>query len=142
MDDIIEILIAVSRFVLPALGLMIAGGCALWLLRQRPPVPPEAFLLNAVNHDRLPLAHFECSLGRSKHCDVVLNYPSVSRLHAVIARRGHDWIIIDTGSKGGTKLDGQPVEGRVSLRNGQCITFGIHEFLFCDAQEERTGARY
>ena len=142
MDDIIGILIAVGRFALPALGVAIAGVCALWLLRQRPQAPPEAFLLNTVNHDKLPLTRFESSLGRSKHCDLVLNYGSVSRFHAVIARRKQGWVIIDTGSKGGTKLDGLPVEGRAELRSGQCITFGMHEFLFCDAEEERAGGRY
>ena len=140
--DIIEILISISRFALPLLGVTVAAVCAVWLLRQRPQAPPEAFLLNTVNHDRLPLTRFESSLGRSKHCDVVLGYPSVSRFHAVIARRRHGWVIIDTGSRGGTKLDGQPVEGRATLSSGQCVTFGMHEFLFCDAEEERLGARY
>lgn len=141
MDDVIEILIAVSRFALPLLGVIVAAVCALWLLRQRPQAPPEAFLLNAVNHDKLPLTRFESSLGRSKHCDLVLNYPSVSRFHAVIACRKRGWVIIDTGSRGGTKLDGLPVEGRTELRSGQCITFGAHAFLFCDAQEERQRTR-
>ena len=132
MEDIAGILISVSRFALPLLGLAVAGVCGFWILRQRSQAPPEAFLLNTVNHDRLPLPRFESSLGRSKHCDVVLGYPSVSRFHAVIARRRHGWVIIDTGSRGGTKLDGQPVEGRADLRGGQCVSFGMHEFLFFD----------
>jgi len=137
MTDTIEIIISVSRFALPLLGVIVVGVCALWLLRQRPQAPPEAFLLNAVNHDKLPLARWESSLGRSKHCDVVLNYGSVSRFHAVIARRRQGWVIIDTGSKGGTKLNGQPVEGRAPLSSGQRVAFGAHEFLFYDAEEER-----
>ena len=139
LDDIIGILIAVGRFALPALGVAVAAACAFWLLRQRPQAPPEAFLLNAVNHDKLPLTRFESSLGRSKHCDLVLNYGSVSRFHAVIARRKQGWVIIDTGSKVGIQLDGQPVEGRANLSSGQRLTFGMHDFLFCDEEEERLG---
>ena len=142
MDDIVGILMAVSRFALPALGVIVAAACALWLLRQRPGAPPEAFLLNTVNRDKLPLARFENSVGRSKHCDIVLNYPSVSRFHAVIAQRSVGWVIIDTGSSTGTKLDGLPVERETLLEHGQAITFGSFEFMFFDAEEEARGIQY
>jgi len=130
--DITNILIAVGRFALPVLGCAIAGACAFLLLRQRPKGPPGAYLLNAVNRDKLPLTRWENSLGRAKHCDVVLNYDSVSRYHAVIARRKAGWVVIDTGSKLGTRVDGLPIENRAQLRNGQRIAFGMHEFLFCE----------
>jgi hypothetical protein len=136
------ILLYVNRFALPLLGLAVAAGCALWLLRPRRQSPPGAWLLNTVNHDKLPLARFENSVGRSKRCDVVLNYPSVSRFHAVIARRRDGWVIVDTGSSVGTKLDGLPVERQTALTHGQAVTFGTFEFLFCDAQEEAKGATY
>ena len=142
MDRIIDILASISRFALPLLGAAIAAACALWLLRQRPLPGPEAFLLNAVNHDKLPLNRWENAVGRSKHCDAVLNYPSVSRFHAVIAKRKEGWVVIDTGSKGGIKIGGRPVEHRAPLRTGQSVAFGAHEFLFCDPEEERTGIRF
>jgi hypothetical protein len=141
VTGIAETILSVSRFALPALGLAIFGLCARRLLRQRSQAPPAAFLLNPVNRDKLPLERFENSLGRSPHCDVVLGYSSVSRFHAVIARRRQGWVVIDTGSKGGTKLDGLPVKGRAALRNGQRLTFGAHAFVFCDAEEERRGGR-
>jgi len=131
------ILTEISRYALPALGLAIALICVLRLLRRRKiQAAPGAFLLNTVNHDRLPLTRYENSLGRSKHCDVVLNYPAVSRFHAVIARRRVGWVIIDTGSRGGTKLDGEPVEHRAGLRHGQALNFGSYDFIFCDEEDE------
>ncbi|MCL1952337.1 MAG: FHA domain-containing protein [Oscillospiraceae bacterium] len=132
-----EAILAINRYALPLLGLGLVVICALRLLRRRKvQQAPQAFLLNTVNHDRLPLARYENSLGRSKHCDIVLNYPAVSRFHAVIARRRAGWVIIDTGSRGGTRLDGQPVEKRAALRHGQALSFGSFDFVFCDEEEE------
>jgi len=133
-----EILLEISRYALPALGLGLTLICALRLLRRRKNQGgmPGAFLLNSVNHDRLPLTRCENALGRSKHCDIVLNYPAVSRFHAVIARRRAGWVIIDTGSRGGTKLDGQPIQHRAPLRHGQRLNFGSFDFIFCDEEEE------
>jgi len=134
----IETILSVNRFALPLLGLGIAVVCVLRLLRhRRTQGPPSAFLLNTVNRDRLPLTRFENALGRSKHCDVVLNYPAVSRFHAVIAKRREGWVVIDTGSSGGTKLDGRPVEKRAPLRHGQKLNFGSFDFVFCDEEEEK-----
>ena len=142
MENVSTIILYANRFALPALGLMICALCVLWLLRLRAQAPPEAWLLNAINHDKLPLARFENSVGRSKHCDIVLNYPSVSRFHAVIARRKIGWVIVDTGSSTGTKLDGLPVEKETPLAHGQAITFGSFEFMFFDAIEDAHNAIY
>jgi len=134
----IETILSVNRFALPLLGLGLVAVCVLRLLRRgKITARPSAFLLNTVNRDRLPLARFENSLGRSKHCDVVLNYPSVSRFHAVIARRREGWVIIDTGSSGGTKLNGQPIERRAPLRHGHKLNFGSYDFVFWDEEEEK-----
>ncbi|MCL2300679.1 MAG: FHA domain-containing protein [Firmicutes bacterium] len=130
------ILLEISRYALPLLGLGLALICVPRLLRRgKSQAAPSAFLLNTVNHDRLPLPRFENSLGRSKHCDVVLNYPAVSRFHAVIARRRAGWVVVDTGSRGGTRLDGQPVERRAPLRHGQALNFGSFDFIFCDEED-------
>ena len=98
--------------------------------------------MNMINHDKLVLTRYENSVGRSKHCDVVLNYPSVSRFHAVIARRKSGWVIIDTGSRGGVKVDGAEVKRRAVIEHGQVLTFGICKFRFYDAEEEAKGEKY
>ena len=126
----------VNRFALPALALVIVAACILWLMRLRAQAPSEAYLINAINHDKLKLERFENSVGRSKHCDIVLNYPSISRFHAVIARRKDGWMLIDTGSRGGTKINGKPIEKRTMLEHGQALTFGTFEFMFYDTESE------
>ena len=132
-----QTILSASRYALPLLGLGIVVICALQLLRRRKiQTVPSAFLLNTINRDCLPLARWENSLGRHKHCDVVLNYPAVSRFHAVIARRRGGWVIIDTGSSGGTLLDGEPVVRRANLHHGQVLRFGSFDLMFCDEEEE------
>ena len=134
----IETILSVDRYALPLLGLGVAVVCVLRLLRRRKIQElPGAFLFNTANRDGLPLTRHENSLGRSKHCDIVLNYPTVSRFHAVIARRREGWVIIDTGSSGGTKLDGKAIERRAPLRHGQKLNFGSYDFIFCDEEEEK-----
>jgi len=139
--DLATTLLHVNRFALPALGLLVVAACVVWLVRGARHSPPQAWLLNTINHDKLPLARYENSIGRSKHCDVVLNYPAVSRLHAVIVHRRQGWVIIDTGSRGGTKLNGKPLERRMFLKHGQVIAFGEFEFMFYIAEESQKNDR-
>jgi len=136
------IILHINRFALPVLGVFIVAASVLWLLRRRSHSPPEAYLLNTVNHDKLHLARYENSVGRSKHCDIVLNYPSVSRFHAVVARRKDGWVVIDTGSRGGTKINQKPLERSTQIAHGQVITFGTFEFMFYDQEEETKGVIY
>jgi hypothetical protein len=124
----------VNRIALPSIGVILAAVCLLWLARHRGTSPPEAWLLNPVNHDRLPLPHWENSIGRHQRCDVVLGYGTVSRHHAVIARRKSGWTLIDTGSRGGTLHNGLAVEGNELLAHGDTITFGALDWIFCDPE--------
>jgi cell division protein FtsW (lipid II flippase) len=60
-----------------------------------------------------------------------LTYPSISRQHAALCR-GEDaeWTVYDLNSKGGTKVNGVPVEGKASLRLGDTITLGGVPLVF------------
>jgi two-component system cell cycle response regulator len=47
--------------------------------------------------------------GRGPTCDVVLPDDGVSRKHAIIRRRGDDYVLEDLRSKNGTFVEGEPV---------------------------------
>lgn len=64
----------------------------------------------------------ETTLGRSAVCDVVLEGEGVSRSHAVIAAAGPVFEVRDAGSKNGTLVNGQRVEGSRPLANGDRLT--------------------
>ncbi|MDR1927552.1 MAG: FHA domain-containing protein [Oscillospiraceae bacterium] len=132
-----DILLSANRILLPLLGAALVTLCLLWVWRRNAQPPPEAWLLNTLNRDRLALSHWENSVGRHPRCDLLLNYATVSRFHAVIARRREGWVLMDTGSHGGTRINGLPAQPKAPLHHGDLITFGNFEFLFCDREEEQ-----
>ncbi|MGD9903045.1 MAG: FHA domain-containing protein, partial [Vicinamibacterales bacterium] len=79
------------------------------------------------------------TVGRDADCDVYLNDPSVSRLHARIAVDGRDATVEDLDSKNGTTLRGAPVTGRAALADGDALTFGSVRATFAvDSREDPT----
>ncbi|MCM3882932.1 FHA domain-containing protein [Frankia sp. R82] len=64
------------------------------------------------------------TVGRGPGVDVLLDDPSVSRLHAEIIRRGPHLYVWDQGlSRNGTQVNGRPV-GRHILQDGDVVRFG------------------
>ena len=104
-----------------------------WLRALRRPIhppPPIAVLVNQASRDKIYLTNNETLLGRSAGSDIVLNFPTVSRSHAVIACRDGDWFIYDTKSKAGVEVNGQAVDGRAPIKNGDRLSLGGVVYLF------------
>ncbi len=79
---------------------------------------------------RHPLAGDRVVIGRSPRSDVVLDADGqVSRTHAVLDRIAGRWILRDAGSRNGTRVNGEPVRGRVRLRAGDEIRIGRSTLL-------------
>ena len=66
------------------------------------------------------------TIGRSPGNDIALPWDSeVSRLHAELERIGDEWILTDEGlSRNGSFVNGDRVEGRRRLRDGDVIRIG------------------
>jgi pSer/pThr/pTyr-binding forkhead associated (FHA) protein len=66
------------------------------------------------------------TIGRSPSNDLSLAWDSeVSRMHASIERLGEEWTLVDDGrSRNGSFVDGERVNGRVRLRDGDAIGLG------------------
>lgn len=91
---------------------------------------PVVFLENQKNRKNIPVLYWENSLGRSPSCDIVLTDSAVSRDHAVLMRRESGWLLTDTGSKGGTYLNGQRIRGTVKVIPGDLIGIGRTNLIF------------
>jgi hypothetical protein len=63
-------------------------------------------------------------IGRSPDCDLTLPDLTVSWLHAELRRRGSEWMLTDAGSKNGTRVNGWRVSTGLTVRAGDCVTFG------------------
>ena len=111
------------RLALPALTLLLLLRCCLPLLTFKR--EPEIWAwLNMSDGAQIPITHWENVLGRSKNCDVTINFPSVSRNHAVLTRYDDgSWTISDVGSKSGTFVNDRPVQ-ICALKNTDRINIG------------------
>lgn len=68
-------------------------------------------------------------LGRGQASDVVLEDRSVSRRHAVVARRGDEVVLWDDRSLNGVQVNGERVTQAV-LENGDAILLGEVQMRF------------
>ncbi|MCA9052942.1 MAG: SpoIIE family protein phosphatase [Planctomycetaceae bacterium] len=66
----------------------------------------------------------EIVIGRLPECDIQLNSNMVSRKHAQVLLTDEGVQIEDLGSGNGTFLNGQKIEGRTRLKNGDRVKFG------------------
>ena len=66
------------------------------------------------------------TIGRRAERDVALPWDTeVSRLHAQLEPVGRDWIVVDDGlSRNGTYVNGERVNGRKRLPDGDRLVFG------------------
>lgn len=102
--------IAFGRIAVPVLAALLLLRCAMPLLTFRR--EPEIWAwLNLATGEQIPVTHWESVIGRSKSCDVTIDFPTVSRNHAVLTRYDDgSWTIIDVDSKGGTFVNDRPVK--------------------------------
>ncbi|MGA9526151.1 MAG: FHA domain-containing protein, partial [Myxococcaceae bacterium] len=70
------------------------------------------------------------AIGRSSDCDVVLYDPGVSRRHARIFEEGDAFFVEDSGSANGTRVNGELLQNRQPLQDGDTITLGPVVFEF------------
>jgi serine phosphatase RsbU (regulator of sigma subunit) len=79
-------------------------------------------------------------IGRLPSCDVVLEMGSVSRQHCQILRIGEEFYVEDLGARNGSFVNGQRVEGRRKLADGDELKVGDALFRFYAAAPEAAAA--
>ncbi|MCR4614881.1 MAG: FHA domain-containing protein [Clostridiales bacterium] len=125
-----QVFLTGSRYLLSLLGLAVLIPCVVSLLRQRLPSPPEAYLRNTANGDRIDLIYWENSIGRNSSNDIVFNYNTTSRYHGVISRRRDGWYVTDTGSSVGVFVNGKKIKKTQQIQHGDKIMFGGAALVF------------
>lgn len=63
------------------------------------------------------------TIGRSPHCELSVHDILLSRRHCRLEPDGEGWLIVDLGSKNGTRVGGDPVI-RTPLKDGDVIRMG------------------
>ena len=117
------VFLAVSRYLVPALGVWLLLHCARPLISFRREPEIWAWLVMP-GGERVPVTHWENVIGRSKSCDVSIALSTVSRNHAVLTRYDDgSWTITDANSKDGTYVNGERVN-ICALQDGDVISVG------------------
>ncbi len=105
----LEVYIGVFRYLAPGLALVLLLRC-LWPLLTFRREPEIWAWLCLEDGRRLPVTHWENVIGRHKRSDLVIDFPTVSRSHAVLTRYDDgSWTVRDTDSKGGVLVNGEGV---------------------------------
>ena len=102
--------IHILRYAAPAVAIFLLLRCIMPLLTFRK--EPEIWAwLNMPDGSQIPITHWENVIGRSKSCDITIDFPTVSRNHAVLTRYDDgSWTISDAESKGGVMVNGKKVQ--------------------------------
>ncbi len=70
------------------------------------------------------------TIGRGLTNGIVLNDPEVSRTHCEIAWQGERVLVTDTGSGGGTWINGERLTGAREIQPGDVLAVGASHLAF------------
>ncbi len=125
-----DLVIGISRYLLPFLTFVILIKCMLSLLFGHPKEKTYGYIIDSIDGERYPLNMWETSIGRSNSCDVIVGYDTVSRFQAVISRRIDGWYIYDLLSKSGILVNGEKIDKKAMISGGDMLTFGNAQYRF------------
>ncbi|MBE6985321.1 MAG: FHA domain-containing protein [Ruminococcaceae bacterium] len=130
------------RFFAPAIAILILWSCIYPLLRFRREPETWGWLLMPDGR-QVPVTHWESIIGRAKNSDISINFPTVSRSHAVLTRFDDgSWSITDIGSRGAVSVNGTPVSV-CAVNYGDTISLGGLEIkLLPVTAQEMENQRY
>lgn len=119
-----------ARWIIPIIAIIIVWRCIRSMLSGQE--APEIWAyLDVKGYGRMPVSHWENTIGRASSSDIVIDYPTISRSHAVLIRdENKRWTISDLGSTGGVTLNGNPVVGTAALSAGSLLRFADIEARF------------
>ena len=108
-DTYLFVLIGIMRYAAPILAALLLFRCIKPLLTFRR--EPEIWAwLNLAGGTKLPITHWENVIGRHKRNDIVIDFPTVSRVHGVLTRYDDgSWTISDADSHGGIQVNGEDI---------------------------------
>ncbi|MGD9781556.1 MAG: FHA domain-containing protein [Kiritimatiellia bacterium] len=88
-----------------------------------------------------PIEQGETSIGRKADNAILLDNPTISSHHCLIARSGDNCVLRDLDSTNGTRVNSRDAK-ESALRHKDLIQLGSIEFLFDAPELASAGARY
>lgn len=142
--EFISAIAPVLRYAMLGIVLFVVIRMLVALFCKKTTDPVRAKLINTITGEGISLYDREVSLGRNKKCDIVLPFETISRLHAVIAYRNKGFVIFDTFSKSGVTVNGEKINGKSHIYDGDVIGMGGLEYTLREAKykyiKDKSGA--
>lgn len=137
LNEFLSYLVYFTRFMLPVAAIAVITRCAYSMFRER--YEPEVWgYLDLPDGSRVPLRHWECTVGSAGSCDVVVRSASVSGTQLVLIRDEFgNWRAYDIGYNSESAINGIviPQEG-ARLEDGDILALGNCELSFFNLTEE------
>ena len=131
---------AIIRWVMPILALAILTTILRTMLKVKNPVEIWGHL-QAGENVSFPILHWECTVGRAKHCDILINMPTVSRTQCSLTRQDDgSWLVYNLSQHSPTCVNGQECTGPTDIAAGDRLSFGSVDLTFAPMTEEEMGA--
>ncbi len=127
----------ILRLLFPVLAVIILVRCAISLLGFQK--EPEIWGHIAFEDgSRLPVTHWENTIGRTRRNDIQMNFENIFRQHAVLTRYDDgSWTIGDVGGRGGIAVNGKVITGLTEVGFGDLISLnGLEVTLVPITQQE------
>ena len=142
-----------QQYISPALPVIlwlfrgVTAGLAVWLLVRcckslfRGRDRENWGFVTLSNGARYELYHWENVIGRARRADIRVNFPSVSRTHAILQRDdGGIWRVDPINRSSGVLLNGKRTLEPANLNPGDSIALGgVELFFFPSEQPQHTG---
>lgn len=126
--EFVSTIAPVLRYLMLGIVLFVTVRMLIALFCKKTTDPLRAKLVNTITGEGISLYDRELSIGRNKKCDVVLPFETISRLHAVIAYRNKGFVVFDTFSKSGVTVNGEKIQGKSYICDGDIIGMGGLEY--------------
>ena len=125
-----DIYVSIVRWVMPVLAAGILLSVIWRMIRVKNPNEVWGYLYSE-ELGRFPIRHWECTIGRARHCDIIVKFATISRTQCALMRneRGR-WLVQDLSGRGTTTIDGAVVKGREKLEPGSSLGIGGVPFTF------------
>lgn len=125
-----EVYTGIIRWVMPFLALHILVTVLRSMLRVTNPKETWGYLISS-GLGRFPIHHWECTVGRAKHCDVRIKFATVSKTQCALIRNDEgEWRIHNLSDKNITRLNGEEITEDMELHHGDTIGIGGVELRF------------
>lgn len=114
----------IIRWVFPILALAILLSVLRDMLRVKNPTEIWGYLY-APELGNFPINHWECTVGRAKHCDVVIDFPTISRTQCSLIRDDDgNWTVYNLSDKNPVICNGREVKGSAPIKQGETLIIG------------------